>query len=588
MLIKKKKKTGCFTYFFIFFGIPFALAGIFLGVKAVRNFSDAYSMKNWQQVPAKIISAELKENRSDKSTTFSVDVVYQYQFSGKNYKGSKVNITGGGQSGSYYPDLFQKLEKCKNSGEKYRCFVNPNNPGESIINNKLRVVDFVIFPAVSILFGGVGIVLIIFGFFTVKNAKICNNLLQQNPEKPWLHTPEWANGKIISSNRLSAFFALFFAIFWNLISWPVAIAFIPEILKEKEYFGLFVLLFPLAGFGLIIWAVVSLRRWKKYGESVFGMQSNPGVVGGALKGIILTKVNIESDEGFKVELNCVNRYRSGRGKNRKTSERILWQDTYFIKHEIYKDDLTKSAIPVLFKIPFDSRETNEDNPGDAITWRVKISAKVPGVDYKAHFEIPVFKTEDSREDFELDSSLLKKYIEEPTQDSLFSSSRIILEKLMNGGERYTFPTAWKQSVFLLLFTIAWSGVVIFLWTRKDAPMMLKIILSVVVPLLIYGFLDLILYKSEVTAHDNSLSILSGWLGFRSEKKLEASDISEIKAKSGMQSGKKIHHSIIVTTNSGETVVLTKRVDNLRQAEFIINEINKVMNLIEKVPHFDPK
>ena len=576
MFLKNTKKIGCFTYVYVFLGVPFALVGIFFGAKSVRNFSDAHSMKNWQQVPAKIISAELKEKHSDKSTTFYIDVLYQYLFSGVPYEGSKVNISGGGESGSHYPDLFKKLDDCKNSGKNYRCFVNPNNPGQAILNNKLRTVDYAIFPAVAILFSGVGIGLIIFGVFTVKNAKICVDLHLQNPEKPWLHKPEWINGKIKSSNRISAYFALFFAVFWNLISWPVTIVFIPEILKEKKYVGLFVLLFPLIGIGIIIWTVVSFVRLKKYGESVFVMESVPGVIGGALKGLIITKVNVKSDDGFDVELNCVNIHNSGTGKNRKTSERILWQDIYSIKREAMENDLTKSAIPVLFKIPFNVRESNEENSNDKIIWRLKICAKVPGIDYKAHFEIPVFKTESSRENFELDSSALKKYIDEPTQNSIFSSSGIVSEKLMNGGTKFIFPTAWKQSVILFLFTLVWSSVVIFLWTKKDAPMVLQIVLTAVVPLLIYGFLDLLLYKSDVVAQNNVLSILSGWLGFRSEKKLDASDISEIKAKSGVQSGKKIHHSIIVITNSEKNVTITKRVDNLRQAEYIINEIKKVV------------
>jgi len=575
MLIKKKEKAGCFTYFFIIFGLPFALVGIFLGYKAVRNFSDAYAMKNWEQLPAKIISAELKTSHSDDSTTYSVDVVYQYIISGREYEGSKVNISGGGESGSYYPTLYQKLENYKNSGERYRCFVNPNNPGESILIKKLQFVDYLLFPAIAVLFGGVGIGLIIFGIFSVKKAKTCNNLLQQNPGKPWLHKLEWADGKIKSSNKTMFLFTLCFAVFWNLISWPVAILLTPEILKDKEYVGLFVLLFPLVGIGLIIWAVVSLVRWKKYGESIFAMKSTPGVVGGALEGVIVSKVNIKPESGFKVELNCVNRYTTGSGKNRKTSERVLWQDICLIKHEIYKEDLTKSAIPVLFKIPFNSKETNEENPGDKIIWRLKISADVPGVDYKTTFEIPVFKTEKSRENFEFDDSILKEYKEEPTKNSVLKTSGIFSAKLINGGIKFIFPTAWKQSVILFVFILIWSAVVIFLWTKKDAPMMLKIIFTAVLPFVIYGFLDLLLYKSEVTARKGLLWILSGWAGFRAEKYLDASDIVEIKAKRGMQAGKKLYYSIVVTTNYNKKITIAKRIDSLRHAEYIINEIKSV-------------
>jgi len=574
MLIKKKKKTGCSSYFLVFFGIPFALVGIFLGVKSVRNFSDSYEMKNWQQVPAEIINVELITSTSDDTTTHSINVVYQYQVSGNKYKGTRVNISGGGESGSYYPTLYKKVKSHKSSGETYRCFVNPNNPSESILNKNLRVVDFIIFPAISILFGGVGIGLFIFGIISVKQTKLYINLQEQNPDKPWLHKPEWTAGKIKSSNKKSTYFALFFALFWNLISWPIAISFIPEILKEKNYVFLFVFLFPLVGLGLIIWTVVLFTRWKKYGESVFTMNSNPGVVGGALKEIIVTKVNVKPEDGFKVELNCVNRYSSGTGKNRSTAERVLWQDEYLIKHEVFEDDITQSAIPVLFKIPFDLRETNEENLRDAIIWRLKISADVPGVDYKAIFEIPVFKTEESKENLEIDSSSLNKYLGKTTGDSLLKSSGIISEKLMNGGVKFIFPTAGKKAIPLFLFSLVWGAIVVCLWIIESPPMIIKVIFTAILPLIIYGFLDRLLYKSEVSVSNGSISIMNGWMGICSEHNFSPSDIEEIKLEDATQSDKRIFSSIILITNSGKKITIARRIDDRLQARHIIDEIKK--------------
>ncbi len=400
------------------------------------------------------------------------------------------------------------------------------------------------------------------------------NLQEQNPDKPWLHKPEWSIGKIKSSNKKSTYLTLLFALVWNLISWPITILFVPEILKEKNYALLFVFLFPLIGIGLIIWTVVSFIRLIKYGESVFIMKSIPGVAGGALKGIIVTKVNVKSENGFKVELNCINRHYSGTGKNRSTAERILWQDEYLIKHEVFEDDPTQSAIPVLFKIPFDAKETNEENPRDAIIWKLKISADVPGIDYKAIFEIPVFRTEESRENFEIDSSSLNKYMEKTTGDSLLKSSGIISEKLMNGGVKFIFPTAGKKAIPLFLFSIVWSVVVALLWIIGSPPMMIKIIFTAVLPFLFYGFLDRLLYKSEVTVSNGSISIMNGWIGFRSVHNLSSSDIEEIKLEDTTQSDKVIFSSIILITNSGKKITIARRIDDRLHARHIIEEIKK--------------
>ncbi len=403
------------------------------------------------------------------------------------------------------------------------------------------------------------------------------NLQEQNPDKPWLHKPEWAAGKIKSSNKKSTYFALFFALFWNLISWPITILFVPKILKEKNYTFLFVFIFPLVGIGLVIWTVVLFIRLIKYGESVFIMKSNPGVTGGALKGIIVTKVNVKSENGFKVELNCINRYSSGTGKNRTTAERILWQDEYLIKHEVFEDDPTQSAIPVLFKIPFDAKETNEENPRDAIIWKLKISADVPGIDYKAYFEIPVFRTEESRKDFEIDSSSLNKSMGKISGDSLLESSGIISEKLMNGGVRFIFPTAGKKAIPLFLFSLVWSGVVVLLWIMESPPMMIKIIFTAILPFLFYGFLDRLLYKSEVTVSNDSISIMNGWMGFRSVHNLLFSDIEEIKLEDATQSDKRIFSSITLITNSGKKITIARRINDRLHARHIIEEIKKAIS-----------
>ena len=63
-----------------------------------------------------------------------------------------------------------------------------------------------------------------------------------------------------------------------------------------------------------------------------------------------------------------------------------------------------AAVPVLFAIPFESQETSRSKSQRDIEWRLELSAKMPGVDYKSRFDVPVFKTADSRPDFKLDES----------------------------------------------------------------------------------------------------------------------------------------------------------------------------------------
>jgi uncharacterized membrane protein len=58
-----------------------------------------------------------------------------------------------------------------------------------------------------------------------------------------------------------------FAFFWNAISFPIAILFVPQVIEEGEWLGLFVLLFPLIGV-LIVWgAIMGTVNYFRHGST---------------------------------------------------------------------------------------------------------------------------------------------------------------------------------------------------------------------------------------------------------------------------------------------------------------------------------
>ena len=90
---------------------------------------------------------------------------------------------------------------------------------------------------------------------------------------------------------------------------------------------------------------------------------------------------------------------TGSGKNRSTSERILWTD------EQQAGTGVGDAVPVAFYIPNDCRETDSDNADNIVLWRLKVTAKEPGVDDAAQFEVPVFKVAETPEQIQPSGSL---------------------------------------------------------------------------------------------------------------------------------------------------------------------------------------
>jgi hypothetical protein len=182
-------------------------------------------------------------------------------------------------------------------------------------------------------------------------------LARQHPGQPWLHNKTWASGRIKDGNLGGTLFLLGFAVFWNLIAWAVTGGLLSSGELGREPGVWLVLLFPLIGLGLAAAALHQLLRWRKYGTSVFELAEVPGVIGGNLGGLILTKVNIRPEDGFTLTLRSIHEWTSGSGKNRTTHRETLWESRQVLDHEAMPEDLTRSALPVLFFIPYSCKPT---------------------------------------------------------------------------------------------------------------------------------------------------------------------------------------------------------------------------------------
>ena len=91
-------------------------------------------------------------------------------------------------------------------------------------------------------------------------------------------------------------------------------------------------------------------------------------------------------EGFQVALSCIRRVTTGSGRNRSTTETVLWQDERRVT-----GDRRRRAGGIR-----DPADAMPCDPTRAVRPRRSggstVSAEVPGVDYAATFEVPVFRT----------------------------------------------------------------------------------------------------------------------------------------------------------------------------------------------------
>jgi len=449
-----------------------------------------------------------------------------------------------------------------------------------------ELMNGVFFSIFGLIFGGVGFGLWIGLFYASKAKKRTDAIKAAHPQEPWLWKDQWAGGCIRSSTKAAMVTACIFALFWNLISMTVCAAVIPAELKKGNHKALFALFFPAVGIVLLFWAAREIIRWKKFGESVFKMLSVPGVLGGQLNVAIQTSVKISPEDGFHLKLRCINRITTSSGKNSSTQEVVLWEDEKTMIKELLTDDPRRSGIPVFFQIPADCRESDDSNSNNRILWRLEAGARVPGVDYFAQFEVPVFRTADSAATAATpvpDPTLAYQAPPEPYH--LPAQSRIQVRETPQGGKEFVFPALLNPGVALVVALILaiFSAATWFMATTGKAPIFFPIV---------FGFADLVIFlilinllfkSSRITADASGLTVATRWLLIRSVKNLSAADVASITTKIGMTSGQNVYYDIHIIARAGSGITAASSIRDKKEADWLAAQMKNLLKLDKSPP-----
>src|SRR5437588_112923 len=88
--------NGCLALFFSIF-LMAGLGGlVILLIKPLLKIQQA---RYWPEVPCVILSSEVRHHRGDKSTTYSVDILYDYHVNGREYKANRYSFINASSSG---------------------------------------------------------------------------------------------------------------------------------------------------------------------------------------------------------------------------------------------------------------------------------------------------------------------------------------------------------------------------------------------------------------------------------------------------------------------------------------------------------
>jgi hypothetical protein len=404
----------------------------------------------------------------------------------------------------------------------------------------------------GLVFSLIGLGLMAAAILGGKKVRQNEELKQRYADQLWLVRPEWATGKIKSDTTAQSWIYLIFGVIFGGMGLMFTVAVLPQELSRHNYPALFILLFPLIGFGFLIAFARAWQAHRRFGDCYFELAQIPAPLGGTLEGQILVGTRLRLEHGLHLKLSCVRRFTTGGGKERQTQENILWQDEKIFRPEadLPEPEPGRSGIPVYFKLPADQPEATPDS-GDGIHWRLEAQAKMSGPGFSARFEVPVFcvagaMTAEKTVGDSDPTAALQETVEEIRRDE---NSRITVTDGPTGREFY-FSAARNlgSALMITLVCAVWNG---FLWLMivKHAPILFPIVFGLFDLFILFGVLNAWFKSSRVTVGRDGVTAMNRWLLFSRTRRFAAADIAEIITQPGMQSGSKIYWAIKLVTRA---------------------------------------
>jgi hypothetical protein len=307
------KDKFLFVVICLLFGIAFSAAGLFGGLLPVQGMlANWHKTQSWEPVSAQVLDTELKSSRSSKTTTYKVTARYRYEYWGKAYEGSQVGLSDSGWDniGSWHTDWHERLAQAKAAETPLTVWVNPVRPEQAIIDRDIRWMQLVFHIPFATLFPAVGI-----GAFWM-----LWKTLRAPADGPLPNLPRRNSRRILSDGSNAKRGVWLFAIFWNLLSFPIAGVALADAERQGGLVWV-VLIFPLVGLYLLYAAVRSTLAWRRFGELTLSLASAAPRLGEVIGGQIRFAKPAEPDITYLVSLVCEQVDNTGE----ETRYRVVWQ-----------------------------------------------------------------------------------------------------------------------------------------------------------------------------------------------------------------------------------------------------------------------
>jgi Protein of unknown function (DUF3592) len=352
--------------FLSLFMLPFLGVALWMGFMTFQAVQKVEQARGWKEVPAEITSCVLHRNRGSKGGySYRVEAHYTYTVDSKKYTSSKVSFYSGSDNiGRFHQDIFFRLETARTSQKSFPCWVNPADPWESVLIRDLRPEMMAFHLLFVVMFGGAAIGLLCASLISIDSKRLSNGNLRMR--KAGVHRPVLACALLADAGA-------------GWLLWKVAM------LSGLSNLPWYLLLTILPGLILTVIGLYMWRRFSKFGISELMLSSATIRLGDRITATVMIPKMVEGD--FKGVLACTHQYTTGSGKHRSTHHVVLWSSELLSGGSPAGADMTH--VSFTFALPTGGCHVTQETGSTKYYWQLVITSDLPGVDYRAEFDIVV-------------------------------------------------------------------------------------------------------------------------------------------------------------------------------------------------------
>jgi hypothetical protein len=189
-------------FFALFLVIGLAVSYALLFRPAVK----LVQARSWPSTDCTILSSDVGRHSGSKGgSTYSIDITYEYEAAGQTHRSDRYDFMGGSSSGY---DGKADVVKRYPPGIRAKCFVNPKDPGDAVLNRDFQAAYLVgLFPLLFVFVGAFGM------RWALSKARMATTPAQARQAAFLAQGPSELKAPV--SPLMKLFGAILIAAFWN-------------------------------------------------------------------------------------------------------------------------------------------------------------------------------------------------------------------------------------------------------------------------------------------------------------------------------------------------------------------------------------